>query len=142
MAELESLGEFILWQATSLRRTLRRIRDPLPFTVEFLRVVNKFIDDQAEHIRRFKAASGDADEWRKTWTGEGPDPHPVRRPDGTIPSRPSDCTAALGACSCRYCIHDPRVLKLDELHHFLPDTACPACGTDSTAGCVAEYPDG
>lgn len=96
----QSLGEFLLWQATNVRKTLRRIKNPEPFTVEFLKVVNKFIDDQAEHVRKVKAAqTSGADDWRKTWDTE-------------------------------------------VMHHYMPDHACPACGTDSTAGCIAEYPDG
>ena len=27
-----------------------------------------------------------------------------------------------------------------EQHHYMDDVACPACGTDSTAGCFAEAP--
>jgi len=91
----QSLGEFLLWQATSLRKTLRRIKDPLPFTVEFLRAVNTFIDEQADHVRQVKAAeaSGDPDDWKRTWA--------------------------------------------DDQHHGNPDLACPACGTDSSVGCLA-----
>lgn len=27
-------------------------------------------------------------------------------------------------------------------HHYLPDAACPPCGTDATVGCIAVRPGG
>lgn len=94
----QTLGEFLLWQVTRVRVTIKKIGVPQPHTVEFIAGLNKFIDAQAEHCReRARAVSaprgGGPDDWGATWA------------DG---------------------------------HHHRDDMACPACGTDSSVGCIAE----
>lgn len=94
----QTLGEFLLWQATRVRVTVKKIRAPLPHTVEFAAALNKFIDAQVEHCRErdraVRTPGGPPDEdWGATWA------------DG---------------------------------HHYRDDMACPACGTDSSVGCIAE----
>lgn len=90
-------GEFVLWSATKLRKLLRRFRSPAPHTVEFLPMLNAFIDAQAAFLRaeeRDRESGSGPDDWSQTWS-DGPQ------------------------------------------HHGCDHLACPACGTDSTVGCIA-----
>lgn len=67
-------GEFVLWSAKQLRKLLRRFKHPLPHTTEFLTFLEKFIAQQADHVREeeARAAASAPSDWQETWRGAAP----------------------------------------------------------------------
>lgn len=97
-AKNQTRGEFLHGQALRIRRTIRGIAKPEPFTVQFLAELNKFITAQDEHVKTWRAAelakrANDPATWSETWTAGH-----HHRDDLACPECGTDSTVGCLAC--------------------------------------------
>lgn len=68
-------GEFVLWSAKKLRKTLRQFKHPLPHTAKFLPLLETFIVRQKAHVEeeaKARDAASQPSDWQETWSGAQP----------------------------------------------------------------------